>query len=276
MESFIIHQSAKQYDWKGECFLSIKSFYRGEAHYKVSARQYHVSEDNYLILDNCTSYHLLIDTPIATESFCIFFDPVLVSEACKVFSSTDAYLLDNLDSKYQDLHFFERNYKHGDNLSLALKKMKVVHQTMKNDSFWIKESMHHIIAELLKNNASNIKSARELKPVRISTRHELYKRIYYARDYIDAAFHNDISINEISAVAMLSPSHLLRSFKMIFHLSPHQYIIFKRMELAKKLLTETQLPVSDIMLNIGYSSLSNFSWAFRQHYGLAPTDFRKK
>ncbi len=276
MGNFIIHQEAKQYEWSGECYLSIKSFYKGRALYKVQSRHYEVTCDNYLILDNCTSYKLSIDSAINTESFCVFFEPAFVSEVCNVWASSPGRSLELSFENSTGLTFYERNYRHGDNLSKALLKARHLYPVMKHDRMWISEMQHNMLEILLDRNVSNLKAINDLKPVKAATREELYRRIYYARDFIDANYCNDISIEEIAHVAMLSPTHLLRNYKAAFGLSPHKYIINRRMALAKKLILDTELTVLEVMERTGYSSLSNFSWIFRLFFGRSPVNFRKK
>ncbi|MBQ4050975.1 MAG: helix-turn-helix domain-containing protein, partial [Oscillospiraceae bacterium] len=66
-------------------------------------------------------------------------------------------------------------------------------------------------------------------------------------------------------------SHLFRE-KM--GISPHRFILSRRMEEAKKLLTYSSMTVSEIAKSIGFDDPSYFSRIFRKHTGHVPTDYR--
>ena len=110
--NFIIHQQAQKYQWFGDCFLSIKSFYGGQADYQVKQREYQVDQTNFLILNECTKYRLTIDNSKQTESFCVFFSPEFVSEVVSGLNATDEQLLDFNIKQYEGIKLFERNYKY--------------------------------------------------------------------------------------------------------------------------------------------------------------------
>ncbi|MFV0437725.1 MAG: AlkA N-terminal domain-containing protein [Desulfopila sp.] len=73
-----------------------------------------------------------------------------------------------------------------------------------------------------------------------------------------------------------SDRHLRRAFKTEFSVTPIQYLQTCRMLLAKKLLTDTDLAVTDVAIAAGVSSLRRFNELFKQRYGLSPTAFRKR
>jgi len=71
-------------------------------------------------------------------------------------------------------------------------------------------------------------------------------------------------------------SSFLRTFKQIFHLTPHQYLTQLRLEQARKLLTRSDLPVTDICFSVGFESPGSFSWLFRRRVGCSPEAFRRQ
>ncbi len=73
----------------------------------------------------------------------------------------------------------------------------------------------------------------------------------------------------------ISTRHLHRTFIEELGVSPIQYIMTRRLLLAKSLLTDTQLKISDIALASGFGSVSRFNAAFKKHYRLTPTAIRK-
>jgi AraC-like DNA-binding protein len=69
---------------------------------------------------------------------------------------------------------------------------------------------------------------------------------------------------------------LKRGFRQLFGVAMYDYLIEIRMEEARKLLLHSDLHVSEIAYKIGYSSISNFSTAFKKRYGYSPSAIRKK
>lgn len=97
-----------------------------------------------------------------------------------------------------------------------------------------------------------------------------------ATSYIIEHFKENISLQQLSSHCFVSPFHFSRVFKTITKLSPHQYLSNTRLTHAKVLVTETQLPVSDIAYDCGFNSPEHFVTAFKQHFKINPSSLRKQ
>ncbi|MCL4780481.1 MAG: AraC family transcriptional regulator [Gammaproteobacteria bacterium] len=86
--------------------------------------------------------------------------------------------------------------------------------------------------------------------------------------------HDPPSVHEMASSVGLSPDHFLRSFAAVTGRTPHQWLTEMRIEKAKRLLRETQMPTTEIALELGFSSPGHFSSRFRQVVGMAPTVWR--
>jgi AraC family transcriptional regulator of adaptative response / DNA-3-methyladenine glycosylase II len=73
----------------------------------------------------------------------------------------------------------------------------------------------------------------------------------------------------------VSDRHVRRIFESQFGVSPLQYLQTRRLLTAKQLLTDTQLPATQVALISGFSSVRRFNAAFLQHYGLNPSQLRR-
>ena len=113
----------------------------------------------------------------------------------------------------------------------------------------------------------------EVKP---ATRIELYRRLHRARDFMDSCLCESIKLQQVAAVAWLSQPHFIRAFRRLFGISPHQYLTRKRLERAKRMLRETNLPVTEVCLALGFESLGSFSTLFRRRVGVSPAAFRMR
>ena len=74
----------------------------------------------------------------------------------------------------------------------------------------------------------------------------------------------------------LSEKYILRYFKEHFHITLSQYITHLRLEHAKQLLQDTDIPVTEIAMQSGYQNVSYFIRSFRKTYGVSPLKYRKK
>jgi AraC family transcriptional regulator len=92
--------------------------------------------------------------------------------------------------------------------------------------------------------------------------------------YIQAHLAQEVSLATLAAVAQTSRAHFARLFKHATGLAPHQYVITCRMAHAQRLLAETDLPLSEIGLQVGCADQSHFTALFRAHIGLTPKAYR--
>lgn len=273
--NFIIHQSASQYQWSGDCFLSIKSFYNGSAKYAVQQREYSVNETNYLILNDCTKYNLIIDNEFPIESFCVFFTPEFVGQIISELNSSEEQLLDFSIKKVEGIKLFERNYLHGGDVSKILFHGR--QSSISTLSGIEKEEFYHsLLNAMLFQNGDSLKETDRLTSKKKSTREEIYRRVLYAKDFIDCNYPENLNLKKIAEVAMLSENHLLRNFNQIFNTSPFQYITQLKIDEAKRQVIETDKSITEIAMSLGYSSLSNFSYYFKNVVGHSPAVLRKK
>jgi AraC family transcriptional regulator len=101
-------------------------------------------------------------------------------------------------------------------------------------------------------------------------------KLRHATVYIQAHLAQAISLTQLAAVGQTSPAHFARLFKHATGLAPHRYVIVRRMEEAKRLLSETEVSLSEIALQVGCADQSHFSALFRRHVGMTPKAYRDR
>jgi len=84
------------------------------------------------------------------------------------------------------------------------------------------------------------------------------------------------SVEQLAARLGVSDRHVRRIFEAQFGVSPVQYLQTRRLLTAKQLLADTDLPITQVALISGYSSVRRFNAAFAEHYGLNPTQLRRE
>ncbi len=104
---------------------------------------------------------------------------------------------------------------------------------------------------------------------------DLNRRLLRARDAMDRAYAEALDVAAVAAVAHVSPAHFIRQFRAVFGETPHRSLQRRRVERSMFLLRETSRTVTDICMDVGFSSLGTFSRTFREIVGEAPTEYRR-
>lgn len=92
-------------------------------------------------------------------------------------------------------------------------------------------------------------------------------------DYINDHLDQELSLNELAAIAQLSPYHFCRSFKQSTGFTPHQYVIRQRVERAKLLLKDGKMRISEVAIACGFTHQSHLNRHFKRLTGVTPNFF---
>ena len=103
---------------------------------------------------------------------------------------------------------------------------------------------------------------------------DLNRRLLRARDAMDRAYAEPLDVRAVASVAHISEAHFSRSFRAVFGETPHRYLQRRRVERSMFLLRETDRSVTDICLDVGFTSLGTFSRTFREIVGETPSAYR--
>ena len=91
---------------------------------------------------------------------------------------------------------------------------------------------------------------------------------------MDRAYAEPLDVRAVAAVAHVSEAHFSRTFRAVFGETPHHYLQRRRVERSMFLLRETDRSVTDVCLDVGFSSLGTFSRTFRDIVGESPSSYR--
>lgn len=84
------------------------------------------------------------------------------------------------------------------------------------------------------------------------------------------------TVDALAREAGLSRTSFAASFKQLMAVTPHQYITSWRMQMARRLLTETELPMIEIAERSGYTSEAAFGRVYKKHFGVPPASYRRR
>ena len=106
-------------------------------------------------------------------------------------------------------------------------------------------------------------------------RHAGFRRLCLARDLLREERESTRSIADIAREVQISPFHFIRQFEAVFGVTPHQFRIQARLDVAKHLLATGQYSVTDVCMEVGFSSLGSFSDLFERRVGVRPSEYRR-
>lgn len=101
-------------------------------------------------------------------------------------------------------------------------------------------------------------------------------RFIDAIDYIDAHYMEDIDLEDAASTIGFSKCYFSRLFKQYTDYSFSAYICHRRIKAAEEMLEQTDLAVTEIALQSGFSSISTFNRVFRQQKNCSPSEYREK
>ena len=93
---------------------------------------------------------------------------------------------------------------------------------------------------------------------------------------MDRTFAEPLDIPCLARIAEVSQAHFIRTFRATFGETPHRYLQRRRVERAMFLLRESDRSVTEICLDVGFTSLGTFSRTFREIVGCPPTTYRAR
>jgi transcriptional regulator of acetoin/glycerol metabolism/AraC-like DNA-binding protein len=94
------------------------------------------------------------------------------------------------------------------------------------------------------------------------------------REHIDAHLSENVDLAALAAIAGLSVYHFARAFKQSTGVTPHYYLVKRRIDQAKEMLARTEVSLAEVALATGFSDQSHLARHFRQILGTTPSQFR--
>jgi AraC-like DNA-binding protein len=101
------------------------------------------------------------------------------------------------------------------------------------------------------------------------------RQIRSAQEYIEAHVGDDISLAGIARASGVSISSLTRGFRAALNVSPHQWVLSRRIALAQRLISAGKTPLSEIAVLCGFADQSHLARVFLRHVGASPGVWRR-
>jgi AraC-like DNA-binding protein len=104
--------------------------------------------------------------------------------------------------------------------------------------------------------------------------HPTARHLVRAKDLADARYLEPLDVDDLARSAGLSRAHFSREFRRAFGVTPHAYLLTRRLERAASMLRTTDRSVADICIAVGLQSVGSFTSSFGRTYGRSPTAYR--
>jgi AraC family transcriptional regulator len=259
--------------------FGVKYVADGIERYSLDREAYDVSGGNYLLSNTLNEGLVVIDSDKPVQGICINIDKVLLQETIASVIRPDAATPDkDLGEFFTTSLFIENIYAATETqlgkalmqLNLALQQKKVSLDSLSAEFFY------SISEKIVADYTPVCRQLQRIPSVKANTKKDLYKKVSKGKNFIDSCYMAPLTIEMIAKECCMSEYHFFRLFKLIFRVSPHQYIIHKRLERGKKMIGEYHLPVSAAAVDCGFSDIHTFSTAFRKHFGFTPSSLLAK
>lgn len=166
------------------------------------------------------------------------------------------------------------NYFHIDNRDKALRfedYFEDIHREYKSNDIFARSLANATATTLVINLLRKYR-----KDITIKRDKKVNRQIDYIKSYIDSNYSEDIKLEDLSAMAYMNKFHLISEFKQSYRITPIEYLILKRIEIAKSLLISTNHSMEEISAMVGFNSQSYFNQVFKKKAGQTPSQFRRK
>ncbi|MCD6010920.1 MAG: AraC family transcriptional regulator [Flavipsychrobacter sp.] len=259
--------------------FSIKYVRYGTEMHTIKDRNYHIGKDKYLLTNAFTDLDITIDSDQYVHGACMEISPSLLAEVLAVHHDpASPYPRKDYYDYLTTAAFFENSYDAGKtNLGRYLQHaLPQLHAVSMTDDLYLGQFFYNLAEKLLTDQREVYRYVRSLDSLKAITRKDLLRRLLRGKELMDDQYAKKISIAEIARTAMMSEYYFLRLFKKTFNCSPHQYVIYRRLQKAFTLLHEGHTSVADVAYECGFTDIHTFSKAFKKRYGWNPSAVRKR
>lgn len=129
------------------------------------------------------------------------------------------------------------------------------------------------VVEILVLQVESLKNTRDIPKTCIKTDYDK-ERIFYAKEYLLKNIESPPSLKQLARISGINEFKLKKGFKELFNQTVYEYLSDVRLEIGKNDLLEKRKTVSQIALELGYSSVQHFSNSFKRKFGMSPTKVR--
>ncbi|TDZ80123.1 Virulence regulon transcriptional activator VirF [Mycobacteroides salmoniphilum] len=94
-------------------------------------------------------------------------------------------------------------------------------------------------------------------------------------EYLENSLDSEITLAQLAAIAEMPVADFSKAFTTAFQATPYQFLLERRMQRARSLLTTTSMPITEVAIAVGFNTPSHFATTFKRRVGTTPSTYRK-
>jgi AraC family transcriptional regulator len=256
--------------------LSLKSVLSGEEWYGIGSHRLAVRPGKFLILNDDQEYSSRIDGGDGAHVLSVFFKREFAAEVFSdILCGDEAKTADPSVACGSVPEFFQTLNELEPGLERQLTSLVAKLDLYGYDVNMMDEHLVFLLRWLVGTFKAETRRLMRVDAVKAATKKELYRRLCIAKDLLHSCYQQKLELAVVSATACMSLAQLIRQFRVVFGLTPYQYLIRVRLEHAARMLKGSSAPVGDIGWQCGFENTSAFCRAFRTAYDVPPERFRR-
>jgi len=248
--------------------VAAKFVIQGKESYIINNNRFQVNKGEYIIGNNDQLSEVTISEN--TVGLCIDISNEIIREIAET-------LFDNPDLKEFILtdKFLINKYKaQNTTLGHRLSVLSSMLLRRDKDSLLTSELFYSIGESIVNDQALVFEQLSKLNYKKQSVNEEVFRSLLNAKNHIEAHFLDNLNLDKLIDVALVSKYAFIRQFKTTFGITPYQYVLQKKLLYAKSCLLQDR-PVQEVALITGFADTPTFSKAFKQYFGMSPSKIRK-
>jgi AraC-like DNA-binding protein len=257
---------------------SVKFAIRGEIDVETRSGTYRLTNRRFLVLNAYEPYTFQIAPKSAAQTFSLFFRSRYLASLQHALTGNTEQLLDRIPDDAELSPHLEYPEALIPATSEAVgRRLRALFDAWQagGSPYCLADRVRGVGEALVALRLRSLSQRDGIPATKRSTREELFRRIQVAAVFVRENYTKDIDLNEVARVAGMAPHHLHRTFRAANGVTLHQWIVRLRLDEAKRLVQETDLPISHVCHRVGYASLPSFTTLFRSHFGRPPAAFRR-
>ena len=249
--------------------LSLFMNLQGESICKVNNTSHVINKNSYFVSNNLEEYTLEIDSKNKTETFNIHISEEILKSVYQQSVYSSSKLLESFDHNAASINFMHRLFAKDEFIQNVIEQLGNAKLNNTYSSFLEDELLYSLTKKLMNKHIilrNKIESVTDLKK---KTREEIVKKLMLSLDFMHSKPYFKIELDELAKVACISKFHYIRLFKLIFSVSPYQYI--QQLKINRSLiLLKKKVPIQEIAIELGFENPQSFSLFFKKYQLLAP------
>lgn len=258
-----ISKSKFENDWHStphqHPFTEIFFITHGKGFFQIDDQLVRVTESDLIVINpNCSHTEKSVSSDNPLEYIVFGVNNLAIASLPNILNNDDilfnGYRVINFNNKRNDLLYY---------LNALLKELD---DKKVNYELACKNLLTLFLISVVRNTTSNIFVSETPEKVNV----ECMK----IKNYIDSHYSENITLDFLSNLTYINKFHLVHLFTKEMGISPINYLINKRIDESKKLLSTTNYSIRDISSIVGFSNSSYFSQMFKKIAGISPKTFR--